>query len=90
MSKDIERAKILIDIINKIFKEREDKLPYNRSEKGTIQLVNGDGTVNLNINNETYENIRVRTNLTVQEGNVVWVLLPKNSTKDMFVDDVIN
>ena len=87
MPKNIERAKILINIVHSVFKENENNLQYNRSEKGVVQIVNDDGTVNLTVNNESYENIRVRTGLTVLVGNVVWVLYPKNSTKDMFVDE---
>lgn len=79
-----------MDTISSYFKENENRFPYNRSEKGIIQVVNEDNTVSAKIHNEVYDNIRVRRGLPIKAGDVVWVLLPKNSTKDMFVDDVIS
>jgi phage minor structural protein len=44
------------------------------------------GTVNLTINDESYENIKVRPGLTLEVGNLVWVEIPNSNLRYMFVD----
>lgn len=81
--KFIEAVKILINANNKYLK-------FNQKKKGVIQELNEDGTVNLTINDELYENVEVRAGLLPFVGEVVRLEMPNNNTKEMYVDTAKN
>ncbi len=82
----VKKAKILLDTIKSMIQSSTRNLPYNRKAIGVITAVNGDETVNLTINNEHYQNIKVRSGVTVSVGNLVWVEIPNSNLRYMFVD----
>jgi hypothetical protein len=65
-------------------------LKFNTKQKAIVTAVNVDGTVNLNINGEIKENVKVRPGLTISINNVVWLELPNSNLKDAYVDMIIN
>lgn len=79
-------AKIVLETITKMIDSHFKKLKFNRKVKGVVTNVNTDGTVNLTINDESYENIKVRPGLTLEVGNLVWVEIPNSNLRYMFVD----
>jgi hypothetical protein len=86
LSNSIEDAKVLLQTVKIMIDSAVAKLPFNKTKKAIIKLVNADGTVSIEMNGQIYENIKVRTELSPSVGKVVLVCLPQNSTKDMFVD----
>ena len=50
--------------VQQVAQDAVDKAPYDRTFRGVIEEINGDGTCNVRINGRTYENIPLPTNLT--------------------------
>lgn len=88
MSK-IEQAKIVVDVIQNMIDVSLRKATYNRKVKAFIVSVNEDNTANIKINDRLYENVSVRKGLDIQNEDIVWVEIPNNSIKDMYVDVVL-
>jgi hypothetical protein len=85
----IEDAAIILDAINQLINSGVRKLQFNTSKQAFVLAVNEDGTADIKMNNETYDNVRIRQGLTVQANNIVWITVPNNDLRHMFVDDVI-
>lgn len=85
----IEQAKIFIKAVQEIIDENNKELKFNTKKKAVVQSLNGNGTANLTIDGILYENIKVRSGLVLNVGQVVFVELPNNSKIDMFVDFIL-
>lgn len=85
LDKKIERANIIMQEIEKKIKKETQKLQFDVTKKAVITAINNDGTANLIMNNETYENVKINAGLLPYVGEAVLVCLPKNSLKDMYV-----
>ncbi len=85
-----ERATILMNTIESIINKAVSRLSYNTKRKGVIQSINGDNTVDVSVNDEVYQNIKVRPGVILQVNDVVWVEKPNNVWKEAFVDFKIN
>ncbi len=90
MLNKIEQAKIFIDTVNKIVDEKIETLPLYKRKKAVVQSLNDDNTANIVINGETYNNVIIRSGLLPSPNEVVWVALPDNATKNMFIDTAQN
>ncbi len=83
---NVKRANILMKALKILFYSDLKNLKFNTKKKGVITNINDDGTVNLTINGEAKDNVKVRPGLTVNVGGVVWVELPNNELRYAFVD----
>ncbi len=83
---DVKRANILMKALKILFYSELKNLKFNTKKKGVITNINDDGTVNLTINGEAKDNVKVRPGLTINVGGVVWVELPNNELRYAFVD----
>lgn len=83
---NVQLAKVLIESIEELINSKLGNLRLNRKKKAVIQSLNVDGTVNLTIDGEKYNDVKVRAGLVPQVGEVVFVEIPNNQFKDMFVD----
>jgi hypothetical protein len=90
MDKKVEQSNDLFFIIERMIKFYQNRLKFNTKQKAIVTAVNVDGTVNLNINGEIKENVKVRPGLTISINNVVWLELPNSNLKDAYVDMIIN
>lgn len=90
MDKKVEQSNDLFFIIERMIKFYQNRLKFNLKQKAIVIAVNADGTVNLNINGEIKENVKVRPGLTISINNVVWLELPNSNLKDAYVDMIIN
>lgn len=50
--------------VQQVAQDAVDKAPYDRTFRGVIEEINGDGTCNVRINGRTYENIPLPNSLT--------------------------
>lgn len=79
-------AKIVIESMQTLIDSKINNLKFNKKRKAVIQSLNEDGTVDITINDEVFENVDVRVGLLPQVGEVVKVEIPNNSIRDMFID----
>lgn len=82
----MESAKKMINVIKTLIDSNNKKLQFNTKRKAVIQSLNSNGTANITINGDLYENIKVRAGLNPQIGEVVYVEVPNNIIKDMYID----
>jgi hypothetical protein len=82
----VEQAKTILDTVAVMIKKNNEKLKFNIKKKAVIQKVNADGTVDITINDVVYTNIKKRPELSPVAGDVVWIEIPNNTIKDMYVD----
>lgn len=69
--------------VQQVAQDAVDKAPYDRTFRGVIEEINGDGTCNVRINGRTYENIPYK--VTISQGDIVDVLFPQNNPRLMIV-----
>lgn len=69
--------------VQQVAQDAVDKAPYDRTFRGVIEEINGDGTCNVRINGRTYNNIPCNDGLEVDE--IVDVLIPQNNPSLMKV-----
>lgn len=72
--------------VQQVAQDAVDKAPYDRTFRGVIEEINGDGTCNVRINGRTYENIPCNQSLEVDE--VIDVLFPQNNPSLMKIVNV--
>ena len=85
-SNNVDLAKKILDAIKIMIKENVRNLFYNRKKKAKILSLNIDGTVDVKIGDDTFNNVKVRAGLLPEINEVVWVEIPSNNMKEMFVD----
>ncbi len=85
-SNNVDLAKKILDAIKIMIKENVRNLFYNRKKKAKILSLNIDGTVNIKIGDDTFDNVKVRAGLLPEINEVVWVEIPSNNMKEMCVD----
>ena len=83
---NIEYGKKIIEATKLLIEASLKKLKFNQKKKGVIQELNEDGTVDLTINDELYENVKVRVGLSPQINEVVNIEIPNSDYKEMYVD----
>ena len=83
---NIEYGKKIIEATKLLIEASLKKLKFNQKKKGVIQELNEDGTVDLTINDELYENVKVRAGLSPQINEVVNIEIPNSDYKEMYVD----
>lgn len=60
--------------------------PYNRTLTGLILAVNTDGTYNLKLDGNTYNNIQaIKTGIALNVNDTVKVEIPQNQMNNMFI-----
>ena len=74
--------------VQQVAQDAVDKAPYDRTFRGVIEEINGDGTCNVRINGRTYENILYK--VAINQGDVVDVLFPQNNPRLMIVQGTNN
>lgn len=74
--------------VQQVAQDAVDKAPYDRTFRGVIEEINGDGTCDVRINGRTYENIPYRTKIDI--GDIVDILFPQNNPSMMFVQGSVN
>lgn len=81
---------LFFDMVARICRQvyKEEFNNRDKTIKGVIDAINGDGTVNVKINGEISENVRVRNGLTLQVGNIVLVKLIQGNFSKKRVDDI--
>ena len=82
-------AKIVIESMQTLIDSKINNLKFNKKRKAVVQSLNQDGTVDITINDDVFENVEVRTGLLPQVGEVVKVEIPNNSIRDMYVDTAL-
>lgn len=85
-SNNVDLAKKILDAIKIMIKENVRNLFYNRKKKAKILSLNIDGTVDVKIGDDTFNNVKVRAGLLPEINEVVWVEIPNNNMKEMYVD----
>lgn len=85
-SNNVDLAKKILDAIKIMIKENVRNLFYNRKKKAKILSLNIDGTVDVKIGDDTFNNVKVRAGLLPETNEVVWVEIPNNNMKEMYVD----
>lgn len=86
MPNDINEMKKFVNNIKKLVEKKVNNTKTDTSKKAIVQSLNEDGTVNIIINGEVYNNVKVRPGFQPQINEVVLVCLPNNNSKDMYVD----
>lgn len=87
MSKNkTEQAKILINAIDTLVESKMKRVLRNEKKKAVVQSLNADGTANIAISNEIFENVEIRAGLKPDVGEVVRVEIPNGSFKEMYID----
>lgn len=86
MPNDINEMKKFVNNVKKLVEKKVNNAKTDTSKKAIVQSLNGDGTANIIINGEVYNNVKVRPGLQPQINEVVLVSIPNNNTKDMFID----
>ncbi|MFA7660794.1 MAG: hypothetical protein WCX60_06325, partial [Anaerovoracaceae bacterium] len=72
-SNNVDLAKKILDAIKIMIKENVRNLFYNRKKKAKILSLNIDGTVDVKIGDDTFNNVKVRAGLLPEINEVVWV-----------------
>lgn len=83
---NVDDAKIFIESVSKITDSKLKQFKADVTKRALVEVINGDGTVDLKLDGETYTNVDVRSGLSPQVNEVVWIRIPNKSFKDMFVD----
>jgi len=83
---NIKLAKLLIESVEELIVSKISNLRFNKKKKAVIHSLNLDGTANINLDNELYEDVNIRTGLAPQINEVVFVEIPNNQMKNMYVD----
>lgn len=86
MPNDINEMKKFVNNVKKLVEKKVNNAKTDTSKKAIVQSLNEDGTANIIINGEVYNNVKVRPGLQPQINEVVLVSIPNNNTKDMFID----
>ena len=86
MPNDINEMKKFVNNVKKLVEKKVNNAKTDTSKKAIVQSLNEDGTVNIIINGEVYNNVKVRPGFQPQINEVVLVCLPNNNSKDMYVD----
>lgn len=86
MPNDINEMKKFVNNVKKLVEKKVNNAKTDTSKKAIVQSLNEDGTANIIINGEVYNNVKVRPGLKPQINEVVLVSIPNNNTKDMFID----
>lgn len=81
---DVEKANSILDAIEIIFNNHSVKLPFDTTKKAVVSTVNGDGTIDITVNDITYEDIIIHPALTLNAGDVVLVVKPNNQWKNAY------
>lgn len=84
-----KQAKYLFDSISIMIASALNRAKFNRKKKASIHSLNGDGTVNITLNDELYSNIKVRSGLSLEVNDLIWLELPNGNMSDMFVDMIL-
>jgi len=86
MPNDINEMKKFVNNVKKLVEKKVNNAKTDTSKKAIVQSLNEDGTANIIINGEVYNNVKVRPGLQPQINEVVLVSIPNNNTKDIFID----
>ena len=86
MSNNIKQAKDLLNAVSIMINTAINNLKFNKKKKAVIVSLNIDGTADIKINDEIFENIKIRTGLSPVENEVVWVEIPNNNINEMYID----
>ena len=86
MPNNINEMKKFVKNVKKLVEKKVNDAKTDTSKKAIVQSLNGDGTANIIINGEVYNNVKIRAGLQPQINEVVLVSIPNNNTKDIFID----
>jgi hypothetical protein len=90
VSNKVKQAKDLLSAVSTMIESAIRNLQFNKKKKAVIISLNGDGTANIKINDENFENIKIKTGLSPIVGEVVWVEIPNNNMSEMYIDTAQN
>lgn len=79
---DVEFAKLLQEIIKKEVKKQLNNYNGMKTKSANVVAVNGDGTINVNLTEDSITiltNIKNKTNVTLSVGDNIYLYLPTGS-----------
>jgi len=82
----VKKAKIVLNSIKEMVKSALENAEFNTKKRAVVNFINENGTVNIFMNGEIYNNIKVRPGLSPKINEIVWIELPNNKMTNAFVD----
>ncbi len=81
--------KAILDACRIIVENQIKNLKYNYYIDGVVIKKNRDGTYNIKNSGNTFENIKARTGLTLNEGGSVQIMIKNGDFNNKFIGDKI-